>query len=41
MLRETATAGTYHHLLFAREELRIRIVTIQQVLEEHARFTPP
>lgn len=41
MLREAAAAGIYHHPLFAREEPRIRIVTIQQILEEHARFTLP
>lgn len=41
MLKEAAAAGAYTHPILAHTEPRIRIVTIQEILEAHARLSLP
>lgn len=41
MRREAATAGTYHHPLFDRDEPRIRLVSVTDLLDHSARWSMP
>lgn len=41
MKAEAAAAGTYKHPLFDHTEPRIRLVTVREIMEGHARLSLP
>lgn len=41
MQQEAAAAGVYQHPFFPHQEPRIRIVTVREIIEEHARIQLP